>query len=194
MSLPSNEPSAAAAIARSKLARLGRISQLAYVPDDFERSLRHWTEVMGAGPFLRIDHVKTTDGMYRGHPADIDFAAAVGFWGDMQIELIRQHSDVPSIYRDWKNAPDGDRLHHTCLTVDDLAQASEAARLGGLSIVQGGTLVGGTRFVYADLGDGAPAQYLEIAQVAQATREMMGWLLAASRDWDGRDPIRTPGA
>ena len=175
---------------KSKLARLGRISQFAYVPDDLERSLRHWTR-MGAGPFLRIDHVQTTDGMYEGKPANIDFTAAVGFWGDMQIELIKQHNDTPSIYRGWKNFANGDRLHHTCLTVDNLDHALGVAAECGARVVQGGTLMGGTRFVYAVLDDEGPAQYLEIVQVTDSTRQMLMSLHAATRNWDGRDPVRT---
>ena len=39
---------------------------------------------------------------YRGQPAtDIDLTVAIAYWGEVQIELIRQRNQVPSIYTDF---------------------------------------------------------------------------------------------
>ena len=58
------------------LASLGDIMQLAFVPSDFDAAVRHWTEVMGAGPFFLLPNVSLPGGRYRGvrtpntfHPA-----------------------------------------------------------------------------------------------------------------------------
>jgi methylmalonyl-CoA/ethylmalonyl-CoA epimerase len=94
--------------------------QMAYVPRDLEGALSYWTQTVGAGPFFTIDHFKLDRGRYLGKPADIDFSIVLGYWGDMQIELIKQHNDALSIFRAWRGQG-GECLHHVCLLVDDLA-------------------------------------------------------------------------
>ena len=84
---------------KSAIAQLGDVMQLAFVPADFEAALDHWIKV-GAGPFFAMDHVKLEDVRYRGAPADIDFSMVIGYWGDLQVELIRQHNEWYPIERD----------------------------------------------------------------------------------------------
>ncbi|MGZ6007918.1 MAG: VOC family protein, partial [Rhizomicrobium sp.] len=88
---------------QNSLTSLGEVMQLAYVPADFDAALRFWIETMGAGPFFALDHVKLEDVKYKGAPADIDFSMVIGYWGDVQIELIRQHNGAPSIYKTWRD-------------------------------------------------------------------------------------------
>ncbi|NRD90237.1 hypothetical protein C8024_13350 [Sphingopyxis sp. BSNA05] len=39
---------------------------------------------------------------YRGEPSDIQFSMAIGYWGDVQVELIRPNNDAPSMFKDWR--------------------------------------------------------------------------------------------
>ena len=71
------------------IAQLGGIMQLAYVPADPDAALAHWLKI-GAGPFFALDHVQLEDVRYRGRPAEIDFSMVLGYWGDLQVEIIRQ--------------------------------------------------------------------------------------------------------
>ena len=80
------------------LARLGPVMQLAWLPDDFDAALRHWTGTMGVGPFFLLENIKLEDMRYRGAPTDAVFSLALSYWGDTQIELIRPENDAPSIY------------------------------------------------------------------------------------------------
>src|SRR4051812_6252876 len=119
------------------LASLGPIMQLAFVPADFDACLKFWIETMGAGPFFLIEHVKLENLKYRGAAADIDFSMVVGYWGDLQIELIRQHNDTPSIYSTWrKEGREG--LHHVCLLVDEMAKARRVCTEAGCDVLQEG--------------------------------------------------------
>ena len=52
------------------LASLGDIMQLAYVPSDFDAALKHWTEVIGAGPFFLLPNMSLPGGRYRGEASD----------------------------------------------------------------------------------------------------------------------------
>ena len=89
-------------MSRASVANIGEIMQLAFVPADFDAALQHWIG-LGAGPFFALDHVRLEDVTYLGKPAEIDFSMVIGYWGDLQIELIRQHNDAPSIYKAWRD-------------------------------------------------------------------------------------------
>jgi hypothetical protein len=99
------------------LARLGPVMQLAWLPEDFDAALEHWTKTMGVGPFFIMENIALADMRYMGQPTNAVFTLALSYWGDTQIELIRPENDAPSIY----NGPYAvrDRMHHTCLLVDD---------------------------------------------------------------------------
>jgi len=174
-----------------RLARVGPVWQLGYVPDDFERSLAFWTQVMGAGPFFVRDRIELSGVRFRGAPSDIRFGAALGYWGDVNIELIRQDNDAPSIYRGWDNAGGRDVLHHVCTLVEDLDAAVRSARMDGAEVMQEGRAPDGHgALAYLSYGAAAPAGYVELVQMSPSWRRLHTWLRDEARHWDGRDPVR----
>jgi len=174
---------------RNTIANLGVIMQLAYVPADFDGALKFWTEVVGAGPFFALNHVRLDDVRYRGAPSDIDFSMALGYWGDMQIELIRQHNDAPSIYKEWRDAGH-EGLHHVCILVDDIAVARAAT--AEAVIAQEGKVGGGGEVIYVDTG-GGPGSMVEILQPGPGTHGLFAMMREAARGWDGSAPFRQLG-
>ena len=42
---------------KTGIAALGEIMQLAFVPDDFDAAVKHWTQVMGVGPFFLMEGI-----------------------------------------------------------------------------------------------------------------------------------------
>lgn len=176
---------------KSAIATLGEVMQLAYVPSDFDGALKFWIETMGAGPFFALDHVKLDDLKYLGQPADIDFSMVLGYWQDMQIELIRQHNDAPSIYKRWRDEG-REGLHHVCILVDDMAHARKICAGAGASIAQEGKLAGGGEVIYADT-HGGPGTMVEILKPAPGTRELFAMMREAARNWNGSDPVRKLG-
>src|SRR5947207_1962468 len=143
--------------------------QMAYVPGDFDRALRFWTETIGAGPFFAIDHVKLERVRYRGEPSDIDFSMMLGYWGDMQIELIRQHNDSPSIFKTWRDEG-REGLHHVCVLVDDMAPVREMYKNACVAAVQEALVPGGGEVVYLNTG-GGPGSLVEVLKPGAGTRE-----------------------
>jgi len=176
---------------RNPITGLGEVMQLAYVPADFEGALRFWTETMGAGPFFALDHVKLEDVKYKGAPAEIDFSLVLGYWGDIQIELIRQHNDAPSIYKAWRDEG-REGLHHVCILVDDMARARKTVAQAGASVAQEGKMSGGGEVIYVETG-GGPGTMVEIIKPGAGMRELFAMMRAAARDWDGKDPVRRLG-
>lgn len=175
---------------KSAIAQLGDVMQLAFVPADFEAALDHWIKV-GAGPFFAMDHVKLEDVRYRGAPADIDFSMVIGYWGDLQVELIRQHNRAPSIYKAWRDEG-REGLHHVCILVDDMAAARSACRAAGAGVEQEGKVPGGGEVIYVDTG-GGPGTMVEILKPSPGGREFFAMMREAHRGWDGADPVRRLG-
>jgi hypothetical protein len=164
--------------------------QMAYVPADFEGALKYWTETIGAGPFFSIEHVKLKEVKYRGQPSDIDFSMMLGYWGDTQIELIRQHNDAPSIFKSWRDQG-REGLHHVCMLVDEIANARAACRQAPLAVAQEAIVPGGGEVIYVDTGDAG--SIVEILKPAPGTREFFAMMREAHRTWDGSQPVRRLG-
>jgi methylmalonyl-CoA/ethylmalonyl-CoA epimerase len=175
----------------NSLTALGAVMQLAYVPADFDGALKFWIETMGAGPFFALDHVKLDDVKYKGAPADIDFSMVLGYWGDIQIELIRQHNDTPSVYKEWRDKG-REGLHHVCILVDDMAAARAVVKDARATVVQEGKVPGGGEVIYVDTG-GGPGTMVEILKSAPGGREFFAMMRDAARNWDGSNPVRKLG-
>ena len=174
------------------IAALGPVMQMAFVPADFDAALRFWTETIGAGPFVLMEHIKAENSKYKGAPADIDFTAAMGYWGDMQIELIKQHNDTPSIYSTWREQG-LDGLHHVCIAVDDMQHAREVCAAAGATVLQEAQFRGGSAEVlYVDT-HGGPGTMVEIWKGDDAGRAFFAGLRELARNWDGSNPVRRPG-
>ena len=82
--------------------RFGSIRQIAFVVRSLDRTLRYWTETLGVGPFFVFRNMSPEDFRYRGEPSPAPrLSVALGNSGDLQVELIEQHDDRPSAYRDF---------------------------------------------------------------------------------------------
>ena len=72
-----------------------KIIQNAYVVDNLEEAMQRWTGIYGIGPWVILPHVIGQNLTYRGAPADLDFSAGFVQTGEINIELIEQHTDGP---------------------------------------------------------------------------------------------------
>jgi hypothetical protein len=174
-----------------RITELGEVMQLAFVPADFDGALKFWIETMGAGPFFALDHVQRIDCKHRGAPTHVDFSMALGQWGDMQIELIRQHNDAPSIYKAWRDEGH-EGLHHVCILVDDMAHARAVCAGAGTTVAQEGIVPNGGEVIYVDTG-GGPGTMVEILKPGPGSREFFAMMRDAAKGWDGSDPVRRLG-
>jgi catechol 2,3-dioxygenase-like lactoylglutathione lyase family enzyme len=172
------------------LAALGQIMQMAFVPNDFDAALDHWTKNMGVGPFFLIEGIHLEGMKYRGAATEAVFDLALAYWGDMQIELIRPRDDHPSIYSG-EYADVGDGLHHVCILVDDIADAYAACEKHGAEIVIEGSL-NGSKVIYFDPG-GGPGSLVEVLQQSAESPGLFSMIKAAGEDWDGSEPLRKLG-
>ncbi len=175
---------------RRTIAKFGPVMQLAYLPTDFDAAIRHWTETVGAGPFFLLENIALDDMRHLGEPTDAIFTLALGYWGDLQIELIRPENAAPSVY----TGPYGvrDRLHHVCVLVDDIGEARATCEALRAKIVVEARVGEGGGVIYADPG-GGPGNLVELLQPAPGTEALFAMMRDAARGWDGGKPVRRIG-
>ena len=171
------------------IADIGPVMQIAFVPLDFDAALMHWTKVMGVGPFFLLERLSLEDMTYRGAPSSVVFTIALAYWGDIQVELIRQDDDAPSIYRD---LPNHGAMHHVCILTDDLAAAKATALSAGAEMLVEARVGGDGGVFYAD-AKGFPGNLVEVLQPATGSGALFDMIRGASQGWDGSNPIRKLG-
>jgi hypothetical protein len=167
--------------------RFGPILQMGYLVPDIERAVEHWTHVLGVGPWFLIEHTPFTELWYRGRPVEVDQSAALAQWGDMQIELVQQHIDVPCVNTDYAGRDRGG-LQHLGVMCESVAAEMERLAREGVEAVQWGA-VDVIRFAFLDTGqhDGL---MVELIEDGPAIREFFTMVREAAQDWDGTEPLR----
>jgi hypothetical protein len=167
----------------------GPIRQNGYVVRDIEAAMRHWTQVLGVGPFSYLPHRRPEDFVYRGRPSTPECSIAIAFAGDLQIELIQVHSDTPNLWQDFLDAG-REGLQHVSAWTDDFDAAFDRIIAAGHCCAQQGTIGGGIRFAYFDT-EAHPGTVFELSNLdTEPYRSAMAALREAARGWDGSEPVR----
>ena len=169
----------------------GPMEQIGIVVDDFNDPINHWTKNLNVGPFIILEHLDLKDVYYKGNNANIDFSVALAYSGDIQIELIKQHCETPSIYNDYvKNKKN--TVHHFCTFSKDIKNDIKFFEDSGYKNVQGGRTQDGGSFAYLDKENNFGA-ILEIAQLSEGGYAMFDMIKNASKKWDGKNAIMDIG-
>ncbi len=120
-------------------------------------------------------------------PAAIDCTIALAQSGRTQIELIVQHCDRPSIYRDL--IPKGrSGFHHLAVVCGEYERDLAHYQAAGCALAMSG-LFGDMRFAYVD-ASAALGCVIELLEDKPSIREHFAMIARAAEDWDGSDPIR----
>lgn len=170
----------------------GPMRQLGYVVNDVEAAMKHWTEVMGVGPFVCIDRPQFIDFRFHDVPQDLQVSAAFGQCGPVQIELVQRRNDAPSMYLDFnRNGREG--LQHIAFWQEpDAYQAIlKQAIADGFTIAMSGATVEPTgHFVYFDQKshDGTA---IELSCRSPKKKVIFDKIAEISMGWDGSKPVRT---
>jgi hypothetical protein len=162
--------------------------QTCFVVPDIDAAMQEWLRVSDAGPFFVMSHVAPTNGLYRGQPAELEMSCAFAQSGPMQIELIEQHSEGPSVYRDTFPAGTGG-FHHLCYWADGtIGEEVEHFRQRG---IEPGYLAsfGSLNFGYFDARQELGC-FIEVLERDPGTVELFKLIADAAEGWDGSEPIR----
>jgi len=176
------------------MALFGPVMQLGFVVPDIEAAARHWGS-LGAGPFFLLEHLSYAECSFLGEPLHMDMSVAVGQWGEVQVELIQQHDDVPSIYTSFDGSRSGG-LQHVGVMTDSVSEHLARLEPHGIRPVQQGSTANGIRFAYVNtdrLPGAHPGGMIELIERGSAIEGFFALVKRASVGWDGLGPVRRLG-
>jgi len=163
------------------------IMQFAYIVEDIERSIRHYVDTYRIGPWFLAGPFTPPACLYRGKPSAPQLSLALAFSGHMMIELIQQHDDGPSVYRETRDRV-GYGFHHVGIVTDQFDREVERYARMGYEMAFYDVLQGG-RIAYFDTTRDLPGmtELIEFTPVAERRQSRVHW---ASLGWDGSEPVR----
>ena len=170
----------------------GAIRQNGYVVRDINAAMTHWIDVMGVGPWFYFERVKIDWFRHRGRDSKLEVSIALANSGDLQIELIQQRNDAPSMYRDFL-AAGREGLQHVAYWTNTFEADLERCLAAGFVVGQAGVAGGANgRFVYFDT-EAHPGTVVELSDSSGAKGAFFRHIADVARTWDGSDPVRRIG-
>lgn len=170
----------------------GPIRQIGYIVTDLDAALASWV-TLGVGPWFVMRGVPIR-ALYRGAPCETTISLALSNSGEMQIELIAQDDDTPSVYTEFLQSS-GPGYHQLAYWTEDFEQTMASVRDAGWPVVWLGDENIGTRFAYVETPNG-PAHISRVVEIMELNEMLAGmgtFIRDAAAGWDGSDPIRELG-
>ena len=168
---------------------LGPAFQLGWIVRDVEAAMRHWTQVMGVGPFFYFEEPGPVICTYRGVRTDPLSSAGFAYSGDMQIELLQQRNDAATPYRDFL-AAGREGVQHIAHYAHDFGAACRALEARGMEMAYKVELWGGDEIVHYYEDPQNPWVMREVLAAHPVRMRMHAAMRAASQGWDGDRPVR----
>ena len=167
----------------------GPVRQNGYVVRDIHAAMDHWINVMGVGPWFYIDRVKTDYFRHRGQDSAVEMSIALANAGDLQLELIQQRNDAPSMYKEFLDAGH-EGLQHVAFWSTSYQQLYDQSLARGLKVGHEGQIGGEQgRFAYFDSA-AHPGSVIEISDISGNKGRFFEHIKKAAIGWDGSEPIR----
>jgi hypothetical protein len=163
-----------------------RFFQLGFLVEGIVVAAERWARVHGVGPFHVLPRVEAAC-TYRGAQSKVDLQVAVAQAGPVQIELIEQLCDRPSVYRELAGRGES-RFHQICTVTSEYdAKKSHYERLGYALVTEIDTRSGRVGFYdtlrdfgfYTEVAESSPTFLAHLTKIAQTCAA-----------WDGTDPVR----
>lgn len=171
---------------------LGGVAQFAYTVPDIEAAMAEYTARLRVGPWFVRGPFRPLAGSYRGLPCTAQLTLARAFCGHAMVELIQQHDDQPSVFRERIEAA-GYGFHHWGIAVTDLDAAVAEYTAQGYQAAFSDRLPSGARIVYMDTLATLPGM-VELIEFTPDQDRHYTAMHAAAIGWDGSDPVRRAAA
>jgi hypothetical protein len=166
----------------------GPIDQVCWLVPDLDAAMLHFSESLGIGPWFASPPLKPTDFNFEGERSPIEMSLALTYSGRLQIELVQQHNDAPSMYKESIDAGQYGQ-HHVGFFRRRYDEELEKARAAGYEVGQNGSLGGSLRFAYLRTA-ATPGTTAELIELTDPVEAAFVSIHGATHDWDGSDPIR----
>jgi Glyoxalase/Bleomycin resistance protein/Dioxygenase superfamily len=167
----------------------GPVRQMAYIVRDIDRAMDYWLKVVGVGPFFLLENHSSAGAQYRGKPTDMRISLAFAQSGPIQIELIQQLNDAPSLFRDFLDSG-REGLQHLAFWTQTFDADMARYRDAGYSVVQTAGLNGPNNRNAFIVRQDDDELVIEISEISGTKGEFFRQIADAANGWDGSDPIR----
>lgn len=169
----------------------GPIHHLGYVVEDLESTIQRLVGELGAGPFFVVRDVPLEQVTSHGEAATFQHDSAFGQCGAVPIEVLQLKRLEPERVRKAFSQPPP-HLHHTAYVVapERVAEAREDLERRGLPAFLHATL-GELDLTYHEAAH-TTGHHVELHADNQGLRDFFAMIHAASLEWDGSDPLRSP--
>ncbi len=166
-----------------------RMFQLGFVVDDLLEAATHWVRVFGVGPFHIMPRVQNPC-RYRGRDARVDVHIGVAQAGPVQIELIRDYTDGPSVFRDLRDLCDSTKSgFHQISTLTRDYDGKTSHYLGTGYELACEVTIPGQRVAFFDTIDDF-GFFTEVVEEKASFQANLSEISQTCAEWDGTDPIR----
>ncbi len=164
----------------------GPCVQQGYVVPEIYAAISHWL-ARGIGPFYIEEHI-SPPAEFDGRAFTPDISAAFTYCGDQQIEVVQQHDNQDTVYKEFLQTHPEGGLHHLAFWVDDIAAVIEKLPASGkhycLRQVYGGM------HAYLDCVE-QPGVMIQLMQTGPMMRELFSIIKEGAQSWDGKtEPLR----
>lgn len=171
----------------------GELRQIAFVVRDIDAAMHYWSHTLGVGPFFIKRRIRFADYVYRGQAMDSpEVSIALANSGAMQIELIQQHDEQPSIYREFlQRGYEGLQHMAAWSTSSEMQQRREALLAQGYELAQECVIPSsGVKLAYFDTEAGPGGFIFELADLLEPSQlPRIENIRQAAQAWDGRNPV-----
>jgi hypothetical protein len=164
----------------------GTLIQTAFVVRDIHESIATYVSKLNVGPWFLIERFTPAEARYRGQPTNLVVSVAFAYRGAMMLELIQQHDESPSVFRDVVIAR-GYGFHHFGIATETYDALFKSHLAVGFECAFAARTTG--RLAMFETS-GLP-HLVEILELAPRRREFFSRMAAAAANWDGRRPIRS---
>jgi Glyoxalase/Bleomycin resistance protein/Dioxygenase superfamily len=163
-----------------------RLFQVGLVVDDLLVAAAQWAHVFAVGPFHVFPRIETPC-TYRGTETAVDLQIAVAQAGPVQIELMTQYCDRPSVYRELVDR--GASRFHQLSTITSDYQGKKAYFDGlGYELVSE-MVVRGQHVGFVDTLDDF-GFFTELVEDVPGFVAGLTGIARTCAEWDGTDPVR----
>jgi hypothetical protein len=172
---------------------LGPVRQVGYVVKDIHAAMTHWIG-LGVGPWFYQKDAGGLEFRYYGRPSPLPkLSIAIANSGEMQMELIQQRNDAPTLYRDTLRRNGECAQHVAYWTADRFDELSRGLRERGYVEGHAGRMSPSRGPFAYFLRPDFPSLMIELTDLTGGKAEYYADVRQAALEWDGSNPIRHVG-
>ena len=164
------------------------VIQISFIVEDLRKAMTQFTERLNAGPWFMRERSSFAKQTYRGQPTSLEVSLAMAYAGGTLVELIQQHNDVPSVYREVAERR-GYGFHHWGVASDRFDETVAGYLAQGYEVGFEAEPVPGVHVAYIDTTAHLPGM-IEVIEMTPQVEAMFASYYQASLGWDGSNPVR----